>query len=208
MTISSAIAADRPLVDCKLDAMMAAPPDFKPGTYKNTIHEMREFADAKMGQYAHINEPAHHVLYLWLFAGQPWKTQHWVREVMDRLYKPTPDGLCGDEDTGQMSAWYVWNAIGLYPFCPGHPSYVIGSPLFPRIAITLQGGKTFTVIATGNGPGNRYIQSATLNGKPLAQTWIAHEDLIRGGTLTLEMGPKPDEHWGMAAGTSLSIKEE
>jgi predicted alpha-1,2-mannosidase len=184
----------------KLDLMMSSPPDFHLGTYKNVIHEMREFADARLGQYAHTNEPVHHVLYLWLFAGQPWKTQRWVREVMDRLYLPGPDGLCGDEDTGQMSAWYVWNAIGIYPFCPGHPSYVIGSPLFPRITITLANGNTFTVEASGNSPQNRYIQSATWAGATLTRTWLNHDEVMRGGTLALVMGPQPNEQWGSGEG--------
>ncbi len=180
----------------KLDAMMASPSEFHLGSYKATIHEMREFADARQGQYAHTNEPVHHVLYLWLFAGQPWKTQYWVRDTMDRLYLPGPGGLCGDEDTGQMSAWFVWNAIGLYPFCPGQPSYVIGSPLFPRMSVAVAAGRTFTVEARGNSPLNRYIQAATLNGKPFTRTWISHQELVGGGTLTLEMGPQPNEHWG------------
>ena len=156
------------------------------------------FADARQGQYAHTNEPVHHVLYLWLFAGQPWKTQRWVRDTMDRLYLPGPAGLCGDEDTGQMSAWYVWNAIGIYPFCPGHPSYVIGSPLFPRMTIAVAAGRTFTVEARGNSPLNRYIQAATLNGKPFTRCWLSHQELIGGGTLSLEMGPQPNERWGSA----------
>ena len=117
--------------------MFTAPNTFKVGTYGGMIHEMTEMAALNMGQYAHGNEPIQHMIYLYNYVGQPWKTQARVRMVMNKLYQATPDGLCGDEDTGQMSAWYVFSALGFYPVCPGDTSYVIGSPLFDRATLTL-----------------------------------------------------------------------
>ena len=177
----------------KLDTMLGMGTDYKPGTYGGTIHEMRETVAAKMGQYAHVNEPCHHVLYFYDYAGQPWKTQWNVRRVMDELYGP--DGMLGDEDTGQMSAWYVFNAAGFYPFCPGNPVYLMGSPLFTRTTLHLANGKTFTVRANGNTPGKRYIQSARLNGQPFGRSWLSHETVMQGGTLELEMGADPNRKW-------------
>ena len=178
----------------RLDTLLSMPTTSVVGGYGHVIHEMREVEFAKMGQYAHVNEPDHHVLYFYDYAGQPWKTQHAVRRVMDELYGP--DGMIGDEDTGQMSAWYVFNAAGFYPFCPGSPNYVIGSPLFEETVIHLPAGRTFTVRARRNGPANRYIQSARLNGKPFTRTWIPHATIMAGGRLEFVMGPRPNTHWG------------
>jgi len=180
----------------KLDAMFSAGTGFKVGGYKRVIHEMREQQLAKMGQYAHPNEPVHHVLYLYNYAGQPYKTQRRVREVQARLYGTGPDGLLGDEDNGQMSAWYVFSAMGFYPVCPGQPIYAIGSPELDEATIHLPGGKTFVVRAPGNSAANRYVQKATLNGEPLQKTWFDHQTLVAGGELTLHMGPKPNKEWG------------
>ncbi len=186
----------REALAAKLDAMLAASTAFEVGSYGRVIHEMREQVLGKMGQYAHANEPLHHVLYLYAYAGQSHKTQRHVRRVMERLYGPGPDGLLGDEDTGQMSAWFLFSALGFYPVCPGQPIYVLGSPLVREATLHLPGGKTFTIRAPGNGPGNVYVQSARLNGAPLTRTWIRHETLLRGGTLTFQMGPRPNKAWG------------
>ncbi len=180
----------------KLDELLTMPSTTVVGGYGHVIHEMREVEYAKMGQYAHINEPDHHVLYFYDYAGQPWKAQHAVRRVMNELYNE--DGMVGDEDTGEMSAWYVFSAAGFYPFCPGTPCYLIGSPLFKETVIHLQNGKTFTVRADNNSPENQYIQSARLNGKRFTKTWIAHDTITAGGVLEFKMGPKPNLKWGSA----------
>ncbi len=182
----------------KLDALLTMPGTTVVGTYGHVIHEMREVEYARMGQYAHINEPDHHVLFFYNYVRQPWKTQHAVRRVMDELYNQ--DGMIGDEDTGQMSAWYVFNAAGFYPFCPGTPCYLIGSPLFEETVIHLGTGKTFTVRAPNNSPANRYIQSARLNGKPFTKTWLTHDTITAGGLIEFQMGPKPNEKWGSEEG--------
>ncbi|QJE96599.1 GH92 family glycosyl hydrolase [Luteolibacter luteus] len=180
----------------KLDKLLSMPPTSVVGGYGHVIHEMREVEFSKMGQYAHVNEPCHHVLYFYNYLGQPWKAQHAIRRVMDELYNK--DGMVGDEDTGQMSAWYVFNAAGLYPFCPGTPYYLIGSPLFEETTIRFPGDKSFTVRARGNSPENRYIQSAKLNGQPFTKTWLPHEIITAGGTLEFVMGSEPNKNWGSA----------
>ena len=180
----------------KLDAMLSVAPDFKVGGYKRVIHEMREQKLARMGQYAHPNEPVHHVLYLYNYVGQPWKTQRRVREVQSRLYGTGPDGLLGDEDNGQLSAWYIFSAMGFYPVCPGQPIYAIGSPEFEKVTIHLPNGKEFVVRAPGNSEVNRYVQKALLNGEPHGKTWFDHKTLAAGGEFTLQMGPKPNREWG------------
>ena len=180
----------------KLDALFAAPPTLRAGTYGKPIHEMIEMSALNMGQYAHGNEPVHHVLYLYDYVGQPWKAQIRLRQTMTLLYQATPDGLCGDEDTGQMSAWYVFSALGFYPACPGDPNYLIGSPLFDKATVQLNNGKTFTVVAKNNGPQKPYIQSATLNGEPFEKTWISHEQILAGGELIFQMGSAPNYQWG------------
>ena len=178
----------------RLDEFLTMPSTTVVGSYGHVIHEMREVEFARMGQYAHINEPNHHLLYFYNYVRQPWKTQHAVRRVMDELYNR--DGMVGDEDTGEMSAWYVFNAAGLYPFCPGTPCYLIGSPLFEQTDLRLGQGRTFTVRARNNGPANRYIQSARLNGRKFTRTWLTHDTITAGGVLEFEMGPKPNEKWG------------
>ena len=146
-----------------------------------------------IGQYAHGNEPSHHIAYLYNYAGAPWKTQEKVRQIMKTQYNDTPTGLCGNEDCGQMSAWYVWSALGLYPVNPVDGNYVIGSPIFKKATIYLPQDLTFEVIANNNSATNIYIQSATFNGKPLKQSYIEHRELMRGGRLELEMGPTPNK---------------
>jgi predicted alpha-1,2-mannosidase len=149
-----------------------------------------------IGQYAQGNEPSHHVAYLYDYAGAPWKTQQLVRRILDSLYTPDPDGLCGNDDCGQMSAWYVFGAMGFYPVTPGLPSYAIGSPLFERVTLRLENGRQFVVRSEGNSPTNRFIQSARLNNVQTTRTFIDHGDLMRGGTLEFVMGSQPNEQWG------------
>jgi predicted alpha-1,2-mannosidase len=148
-----------------------------------------------IGQYAHGNEPGHHTAYLYSYAGQPWHTQERIRQIMTTLYNETPQGIPGNEDCGQMSAWYVFSALGFYPVAPGSLEYVIGTPRFPKAVIELAGGKTFTVVAENVSDGNLYIQSAKLDGKAYDKAFLRHEDLARGGTLTFAMGPKPNRSW-------------
>jgi predicted alpha-1,2-mannosidase len=151
-----------------------------------------------IGQYAHGNEPSHQVAYLYAYAGKAYKTQERVRDIMSTLYSDARDGLCGNEDCGQMSAWYVLSALGFYPVNPADGTYVVGSSLFDRAAITLPNGKVFIIKANGVSDARRYIQSATLNGKPYGFSFIAHRDVMNGGELVFAMGEKPST-WGCAA---------
>lgn len=153
-----------------------------------------------IGQYVHGNEPCHHIAYIYNYAGAPWKTQAWVRDIMAKLYNNTPDGICGNDDCGQTSAWYVLSAIGFYPVSPASGIYVLGSPAVDKATIHLdpkyQKGGKFTITAENNSPKNVYIQSATLNGKPLTRSWISHAEVVAGGELVLKMGPKANPDWG------------
>ncbi|MCR4440341.1 MAG: glycoside hydrolase family 92 protein [bacterium] len=175
----------------KLDTLLATPPYFDVGSYNGEIHEMTEMAAVDFGQYAHSNQPSHHVLYLFAAAGAPWKTQYWVRRVLEELYGPGPEGFCGDEDNGEMSAWYIFSALGLYPLCPGHPSYVLGSPLFKRATIHLANGRSFTVAAPNNGRRNVYVGRVRLNGRVYKKTYLLHESIVQGGKLRLTMSSRP-----------------
>jgi predicted alpha-1,2-mannosidase len=182
----------------KLDALFTATTAFEVGGYGQVIHEMTESKMEDMGQYAHINEPVHHVAYLYDNAGQPWKTQRWVHLIEDRLYRPGPAGWLGDEDTGQMSAWYIFSALGFYPVNPGQPIYALGSPLFDRATIHLENGRTFTVEAARKASSDIYVQSAALNGKPLERAWITHDEIVNGGVLRFRLGSQPNERWGIS----------
>ena len=159
----------------------------------------REQADITglIGQYAQGNEPSHHMAYLYDYAGEPWKTQERVRQIMVQFYKPAPDGLIGNEDCGQMSAWYVFSAAGFYPVTPGSRIYAIGSPLFPEVRFNLENGKSFVVKARGVSDKNIYIQSATLNGKRYEKSYLEHGEVMAGGELVFEMGPQPNHRWGV-----------
>jgi predicted alpha-1,2-mannosidase len=145
-----------------------------------------------IGQYAHGNEPSHHIAYMYNYAGRPWKTQERVRQILLSQYDATPAGLCGNEDCGQMSAWYVFSALGFYPVNPAEGIYVIGSPLFERVRLQLAGGKTFTVEAKNASRHNKYIRSASLNGRSLERSYIRHGEIVNGGTLSFVMGPAPN----------------
>jgi predicted alpha-1,2-mannosidase len=186
----------------KLDSVFTAPNTVTDHPYGRVIHEMTEMVNANMGQYAHGNQPIQHMIYLYDFVGQPWKTQKWSRYVMDKLYKPTPDGFCGDEDNGQTSAWYILSAMGIYSVCPGANQFVIGSPLFKKVTIKLSNGKTFVVLSKNNSDQNIYIQRAKLNGLSFDKTYLNYADIIKGGVLEFEMGSEPSKQWGTAEGSS------
>ncbi|GAA5483213.1 hypothetical protein Hsar01_02442 [Haloferula sargassicola] len=179
----------------KLDDVFQADPRVNTGAYGGMIHEMAEMIAANMGQYAHGNQPIQHMIYLYGYAGQPWKTQIHAREVMARLYHPTPDGLCGDEDNGQTSAWYVFSALGMYPVNPASDEYVIGSPIFDKATVHLDNGKTFTVTADTNGPMRPYIQEASLNGEPLNRCFLRHGEITSGGEVRFRMDSFKKEDW-------------
>ena len=149
-----------------------------------------------IGQYWHGNEPGHHLPYLFDYVGEPWKTQKLVREILTELYKDNPEGLAGNEDCGQMSGWYILSAMGFYSVAPGQKIYAIGAPLFDKATINLENGKKFVVKANHNSEANFYIQSATLNGKKYANSYLSHDDIMNGSELVFEMGPKPNEYWG------------
>lgn len=154
-----------------------------------------------IGQYAHGNEPSHHIAYLFNYSGQPWKTQYRIQQIMDSLYTTKPDGLSGNEDAGQMSAWYVFSALGLYPVNPATGVYVIGSPEVKEAQISLDNGKSFTIIAQNQSAQNIYIQSAKLNGKPLSRSYISHTEIMAGGTLSFVMGSQPNKNWASSPDT-------
>ncbi len=176
-----------------LDSVFAVPPIFDDSYYGYTIHEIREMQIMNMGNYAHGNQPIQHMIYLYCYAGQPWKTQYWIRQVMDRLYSAAPDGYCGDEDNGQTSAWYVFSALGFYPVCPGSNQYVMGSPYFKRAILHLENGNHVTLTREGEGC---YIQKMTIDGKAYSRNYLEHELLNRGGDIHFIMGESPNTRRG------------
>lgn len=182
----------------KIDSVFSVPNKVNVGAYGQMIHEMTEMVNANMGQYAHGNQPIQHMIYLYNYAGQPWKAQKHVREAMEKLYNSTENGYPGDEDEGQMSSWYVISALGFYSVCPGTDQYVIGSPVFRKATLTMEDGKKFVIEARNNSKTNVYIQSATLNGKPYSKNWISHSDIVNGGKLIFEMGDKPALNRGLS----------
>ncbi|MBR6032940.1 MAG: GH92 family glycosyl hydrolase [Bacteroidaceae bacterium] len=182
----------------KMDSVFSQPGTVKPGWYGGKIHEMTEMEIADMGQYAHGNQPIQHMPYLYSYAGQPWKTQYWVRQIMERLYNSTPDGFPGDEDQGGMSSWYVLSALGLYAVTPGTDQYVLGSPIFQRATITMEDGKQFVIEAKDNSKENIYVADRQLNGQPLSRNYITYGELTSGGTLQLQMSAQPNKQLGTA----------
>ncbi|HBE42497.1 MAG TPA: alpha-mannosidase [Bacteroidales bacterium] len=183
----------------KLDSIFEVPPVFDYSYYGIVIHEIREMQIMNMGNYAHGNQPIQHMIYLYNYAGEPWKTQYRVREVLDKLYNYTPDGYCGDEDNGQTSAWYVFSALGFYPVTPGTDQYVLGSPLFDRVILTFEDGKRFVIDAPGNSRENVYVSAVNLNGKKFKRNYITHYELQRGGKLTFNMSSEPEYKRGTKA---------
>ena len=176
-----------------LDNVFEVPPIFDDSYYGYTIHEIREMQVMNMGNYAHGNQPIQHMLYLYDWGGQPWKTQKWVREVMDKLYTAAPNGYCGDEDNGQTSAWYVFSALGFYPVCPGTEEYAIGAPLFKSVRINLPSGKKIEIEAKDNSRENVYVKSLSLNGKEYSKTYFNHSDLAAGAKIRFTMSSEPDK---------------
>ncbi len=180
----------------RLDSVFEVPPVFDYSYYGQVIHEIREMQIMNMGNYAHGNQPVQHMIYLYNYAGQPWKTQYHVREVLDKLYNYTPDGYCGDEDNGQTSAWYVFSALGFYPVTPGAGEYVFGSPLFSKMTLRFGNGKKLVIKAQENSRENIYVQGIKLNGRVISKNYISHKDLLKGGTLIFNMGPEPEKKRG------------
>ncbi len=181
----------------KLDTVFNLPPIFDDSYYGFTIHEIREMQIVNMGNYAHGNQPIQHMLYLYNYAGHPWKTQQHVREVMTKLYTPTPDGYCGDEDNGQTSAWYVFSSLGFYPVCPGSNQYVMGSPLFDRATIELENGNQLVIDVKNNDDQHVYVNSVSLNGVMLDRNYYTHEELLKGGRIEIEMTDNPNMKRGV-----------
>lgn len=194
-----------------LDTVFTMPPDFDDSYYGFTIHEIREMQIVNMGNYAHGNQPIQHMIYLYDYAGQPWKAQERIREVLTKLYSATPDGYSGDEDNGQTSAWYVFSSLGFYPVTPGADQYVIGSPLFDKASLQLQNGNEFEITAEDNSEENIYIKSVGLNGKEWEKTYLNYEDIMQGGELKFEMSDEPNKEWANeedAVPYSLSLENE
>ena len=179
-----------------LDSVFAVPPIFDDSYYGQVIHEIREMTVMNMGNYAHGNQPIQHMIYLYNYAGEPWKAQYWLRQVMDRMYTPTPDGYCGDEDNGQTSAWYVFSALGFYPVCPGSTQYVLGAPLFKKAILHFENGKSLVINAPANSDENIYIESMKVNGEEYTKNYLDHNEMMKGGVLDIEMGNTPNKQRG------------
>jgi predicted alpha-1,2-mannosidase len=175
-----------------LDTVFKLPPLFDNSYYGFTIHEIREMQIIDMGNYAHGNQPIQHMPYLYNYAGQPWKTQYHVRDIMAKLYQPTPDGYCGDEDNGQTSAWYVFSALGFYPVTPGTDQYVIGSPLFDKATIHLENGKKVVINAANNSPDHMYIQTVTVNKRKWPHNYLTHGTLTKGARIDVRLSSTPN----------------
>lgn len=180
-----------------LDSVFVVPPVFDDSYYGQTIHEIREMQIMNFGNYAHGNQPIQHMIYLYNYAGQPWKTQYWLREVMNRLYFPTPDGYCGDEDNGQTSAWYVFTALGFYPVCPGSNQYVLGTPYFKKATISLENGNKIVINAPNNSEENVYVKALTYNKRKYTKCYLNHFDLQKGVELDFVMDNKPNMQRGI-----------
>lgn len=180
-----------------LDSVFTVPPLFDESYYGQVIHEIREMTVMNMGNYAHGNQPIQHMIYLYNYAGQPWKAQSWIRQVLERMYAPTPDGYCGDEDNGQTSAWYVFSALGFYPVCPGTDQYVLGAPLFKKTTLYLENGKQLVISAPDNSECNCYIDEFFINGKLWNKNFLCHEDLLKGGLFEVMMSDEPNKKRGI-----------
>jgi predicted alpha-1,2-mannosidase len=180
-----------------LDSVFVVPPIFDDSYYHGVIHEIREMTVMNMGNYAHGNQPIQHMIYLYSYAGAPWKAQYRLREVMNRMYTPYADGYCGDEDNGQTSAWYVFSALGFYPVCPGTDQYVLGAPLFKRAQLHLENGKTVTINAPDNSEENKYISALSVNGQPVTRNYLTHGELLGGATINAAMSPAPNTQRGV-----------
>ena len=181
-----------------LDSVFNVPPLFDDSYYGGVIHEIREMQIMNMGNYAHGNQPVQHMIYLYGYSGEPWKTQYWIRQTMQRMYNANPDGYCGDEDNGQTSAWYVFSAMGFYPVCPGAGEYVLGAPYFDEMTLHLENGRTVSIKANGNTDDNCYVNTLTLNGQPYSKNYIKRTDLMQGAQFVYTMSPTPNYSRGTA----------
>lgn len=175
-----------------LDSVFAVPPVFDDSYYGQVIHEIREMTVMNMGNYAHGNQPIQHMIYLYDYAGQPWKAQYWLREVMNRMYTSAPDGYCGDEDNGQTSAWYVFSALGFYPVCPGTDEYILGAPLFRKATLHFENGNDLLLSAPENSEGNRYIDQMEVNGQSYTANFLKHGEMLKGGKIEFRMSAYPN----------------
>ena len=181
-----------------MDSVFSVPPIFDDSYYGFPIHEIREMQIMNMGNYAHGNQPVQHMIYLYGYAGEPWKAQYWIREVMNKLYSAAPDGYCGDEDNGRTSAWYVFSALGFYPVCPGSGQYVLGTPYFKNIRLHLENGNIVEINAPASSDTNKFIDSMQLNGKDYQHNYLTHEDLIQGAKIEMQMAAEPNKNRGIA----------
>jgi predicted alpha-1,2-mannosidase len=182
----------------KLDSVFIVPPVYDDSYYGFPIHEIREMQIMNMGNYAHGNQPIQHMIYLYNYTPEPWKTQMRARQVMDKLYNYTPDGYCGDEDNGQTSAWYVFSALGFYPVTPGTGEYVLGSPLFKKSTVTFENGRKLIIEAPDNNRENIYVGSLAFDGREIKVNYVRHEELQKGGVLRFGMISSPDRERGTA----------
>ncbi len=180
-----------------LDSVFSVPPIFDDSYYGQVIHEIREMTVMNMGNYAHGNQPIQHMIYMYNYAGAPWKAQYWLRQVMNRMYTPGPDGYCGDEDNGQTSAWYVFSALGFYPVCPGSNQYVMGAPLFKKATIHFENGKSLQINAPENSADNFYIKSMKFNGQNYTKNYLDHFEMMKGGVIDVEMDNVPNKQRGV-----------
>ena len=176
-----------------LDSVFVVPPVYDDSYYGFRIHEIAEMQVANMGNYAHGNQPAQHMIYLYDWAGQPWKTQKWVREVMNRLYSAAPDGYCGDEDNGQTSAWYVFSALGFYPVCPASDEYAVGVPLFEKAVVRLESGETLEINAKGNASGAAYVSDFSVNGRKFQSYFLSHSEIADGAVIDFSISAEPSD---------------
>jgi predicted alpha-1,2-mannosidase len=182
----------------KLDQFFTMDPNISPPKYVGVV--------GTIGQYVHGNQPSHHVAYLYNYSGEPWKAQERVRQICEQLYKAGPGGLCGNEDMGSLSSWYALSSLGIYAVCPGLPIYSIGSPLFEKAVVHLGTNRTFVIQTINNSAGNKYIQSATLNGKAFNRNWISHGEILLGGSLVFEMGAEPNKNWGIQSPPTAVVR--
>lgn len=180
-----------------MDSVFNVPPLFDDSYYGFVIHEIREMTVMNMGNYAHGNQPIQHMIYLYNYAGQPWKAQYWLRQVMNRMYTPTPDGYCGDEDNGQTSAWYVFSAMGFYPVCPASDQYVLGAPLFKKATLHFENGKSMVIEAPANSDTNIYLNKLQINGQESTKNYIDFETLRNGGRMECEMTDRSNMQRGV-----------
>ena len=183
----------------KLDALLEPENNkFEVGYYDKVIHEMTEMVACGMGQYEHNNQPVHQMLYMYNYAGAPWKAAPHIRKVVDELYGPGTDGFCGDEDNGEMASWYILSVLGFYPVCPGSsvPRYEIGTPRFDEVTIDLPKNKTLSIVAHNNSNKNIYVQSVKVNGENIERSWLKHEEIIQGGIIEFVMGDLPNKELG------------